>query len=412
MDAQSWTVGELARATGVSVRVLRHWDELGLVSPARTASGHRRYGPAEVVRLYRAIALRRTGLRLERIGALLADSDPDPAATLRAHLAELEAELADRKRLRDRLRDALAAADAAGTDGRPAAPPLMTVIEAMTMLDGYVHGYRPRENDRLRDQAARLADVLHDGTGFPAGSRVLEVGCGVGAQTVELLRRSPGVRVTSVDRSGPSLSEAGRRVGMASGVDAAAVTFVEADVDGLPHPDGPLGAERFDHVFVCFLLEHLPQPSDTLERLRRMVVPGGTVTVIEGDHATVDFHPDSAAARHAIDCQVRLQSRAGGDALIGPRVPDLLAGAGFGDVRSRPCVAEVDADVDPPELVQGLVRDTFTAMIAGVREPALAAGLATPEEFDAGVADLLATAGPGGRFRYTFTKATAVRVGD
>lgn len=404
MDAQSWTVGELARATGVSVRVLRHWDELGVVSPARTAAGHRRYGPAEVVRLYRAIALRRTGLRLERIGALLADSDPDPAATLRAHLAELEAELADRVRLRDRLRDALAAADAA--------PPLMTVIEAMTMLDGYVHGYRPRENDRLRDQAARLADVLHGGTTFPPGARVLEVGCGVGAQTVELLRRNPGVRVTSVDRSGPSLSEAARRVGITSDVDPAAVTFVEADVDTLPHPDGPLGAERFDHAFVCFLLEHLPDPADALERLRRMLVPGGTVTVIEGDHSTVDFHPDSATARRVIDCQVRLQARAGGDALIGPRVPGLLEGAGFGDVRSRPCTAEVHAGVDPPELVDGLVRDTFTAMIAGVREPALAAGLATADEYDDGIAALLATAGPGGRFRYTFTKATGVRTGN
>lgn len=404
VDAESWTVGELARATGVSVRVLRHWDELGIVSPARTAAGHRRYGPAEVVRLYRALALRRTGLRLERIGALLADADPDPSATLRGHLAEL----ADRVRLRDRLRDALAAADAAGTDGRPAMPPLMTVIEAMTMLDGYVHGYRARENDRLRDQAARLADILHAGTVYPPGSRVLEVGCGVGAQTVELLRRSPGVRITSVDRSGASLSEASRRVHATSGADGSAVTFVEADVDGLPHPEGPLGPERFDHVFVCFLLEHLPRPAESLERLRRMLAPGGTVTVIEGDHTTVDFHPDSAAARHAIDCQVRLQARAGGDALIGPRVQGLLADAGFGDVRSRPRTAEVQADVDGPELVQGLVRDTFTAMIAGVREPALAAGLATAEEFDAGVADLLATAGPGGWFRYTFTKATGV----
>ena len=69
----------------------------------------------------------------------------------------------------------------------------------------------------------------------------------------------------------------------------------------------------------------------------------------------------------------------------------------------------MDADVDPPALVDGLVRDTFTAMIAGVREPALAAGLATAEEFDDGIAALHATAGPGGRFRYTWTKATGTR---
>jgi MerR-like DNA binding protein len=52
----SWTVGELSDATGLSVRVLRHWEQLGLISPARTASGHRRYGPEEITRLYRAMA--------------------------------------------------------------------------------------------------------------------------------------------------------------------------------------------------------------------------------------------------------------------------------------------------------------------------------------------------------------------
>ncbi|MBN9620317.1 MAG: MerR family transcriptional regulator, partial [Actinobacteria bacterium] len=78
-DEPVWTVGELAVASGLSVRVLRHWDALGLVSPERTPSGHRRYGPAHVTRLYRALALRRTGLGLRQIGALLAHEDPDPA---------------------------------------------------------------------------------------------------------------------------------------------------------------------------------------------------------------------------------------------------------------------------------------------------------------------------------------------
>jgi DNA-binding transcriptional MerR regulator len=402
VDGDGWTVGRLAAATGLSVRVLRHWDEIGVVSPARTAAGHRRYGPAEIIRLYRALALRRTGLRLEQVGALLGDADPDPAATLRAHLAELEDDLRERTRLRDRLREALAAG-AAGTT------PLMRVIETMTMVDGYVHGYRLREGERLRDQAATLAELLHADSGYPPGSRVLEVGCGVGAQTVELLRRSPGARITSLDRSRPSLAEARRRVGAVAGGDA--VTFLEAEVDDLPHAEGPLAAARFDHVFVCFLLEHLPDPAGALRRLREMVVPGGTLTLVEGDHDSAAFHPDSAAARHAIDCLVRLQARAGGDALIGPRLAGLAAGAGLVGTTERACEVIVDADTGPAALVEGFVRDTFTAMIAGVREPAIAAGLATADEFDAGVADLLATARPGGRFRYTFTRVTARRPG-
>jgi len=56
----------------------------------------------------------------------------------------------------------------------------------------YAHGYHPRENERLQDQAGTLIDLLHSDTSYPPGSVVLEAGCGVGAQTVTLARRSPG----------------------------------------------------------------------------------------------------------------------------------------------------------------------------------------------------------------------------
>jgi len=80
------------------------------------------------------------------------------------------------------------------------------------MTPTYVHGYRAREAERLADQAGTLVDLLHGDTAYPAGSRVLEVGCGVGAQTVTLAQRSPEARITAVDISPESLVEAGRRV--------------------------------------------------------------------------------------------------------------------------------------------------------------------------------------------------------
>lgn len=61
-------MGELARATGLSVRTLRHWDQVGLVCPRRARAGHRCYSRADVTRLYRALALRSMGLSLEQIG--------------------------------------------------------------------------------------------------------------------------------------------------------------------------------------------------------------------------------------------------------------------------------------------------------------------------------------------------------
>jgi len=156
-------------------------------------------------------------------------------------------------------------------------------------------------------------------------------------------------------------------------------------------------------VFVCFLLEHLTDPANALLRLRAMVKPGGTITVIDGDHGSTYFHPDSQAARDAIACQVTLQRVAGGDALIGRRLYPLLTAAGYQDVAVSP--RQVYVDASRPELVDGFTRKTFTAMIDGVRQPALAAGLIDGQRFDDGIHDVLRTTEPDGVFCYTFFKA-------
>ncbi len=132
--------------------------------------------------------------------------------------------------------------------------------------------------------------------------------------------------------------------------------------------------------------------------------PAARVTVIEGDHGSAYFHPDSAAAHAAIDCQVQLQAGAGGDALIGRRVFPLMVDAGLADVRVSPLV--VYADGGRPEWAEGFTRRTFAAMVEGVREPALAAGMIDAETFDTGVRDLYRAAEPDGTFSYTFFKGT------
>jgi SAM-dependent methyltransferase len=262
------------------------------------------------------------------------------------------------------------------------------------MSNGYVHGYHARENERLQDQAGTLVDLLHADTAYPSGSTVLEAGCGVGAQTVTLAQRSPQARFISVDISTDSLAQARRSVEEAGLTN---VTFRQADIFALPFE-----AESFDHVFVCFVLEHLAQPLEALAILKGLLRPGGTITVIEGDHGSTYFHPDSPAAHAAIQCQVTLQREAGGNALIGRQIYPLLVAAGFEAVRVSPRMVYVDAS--RPDLVDGFTRKTFTAMIEGIREPALAAGLLTPELFDAGIRDLHRTTEADGVFCYTFFK--------
>jgi len=245
----------------------------------------------------------------------------------------------------------------------------------------------PRARERLSDQAGALVELLHHDTLYPAGSRVLEAGCGVGAQTVTLAANSPEALITSIELSPDSLAVAQERV------TAPNVTFEQADLFSYE-------AEPFDHVFVCFVLEHLRDPYAALRRLRGLLRPGGTITVIEGDHGSAYFHPESDAADDAISCLVKLQS---GDAKIGRRLHPLLVEAGFPDTQVSPRMVYVDAS--KPELVDAFTLKTFTAMIEGVREPALAAGLIDADRFDQGITDLAATE----TFSYTFFKAVATR---
>lgn len=266
------------------------------------------------------------------------------------------------------------------------------------MTIAYVHGYDPRENRRLQDQASTLAELLHSDTIYPAGSSVLEAGCGVGAQTVTLASNSPKALVTSIDVSEASVAEA-RKAVQAAGLTN--VTLRQADIFQLPFPP-----ESFDHVFLCFVLEHLAQPVEALRALKYVLKPGGTMTVIEGDHGSTYFYPDSEYARRAVRCQVELQARARGNALIGRALYPLLTKAGFSEIHVSPRMVYVDSS--KPELVEGFTKKTFTAMIEGIRKSALESELMSEADFDKGVADLYRTAETDGVFCYTFFKASAL----
>ncbi|MGH2360139.1 MAG: methyltransferase domain-containing protein [bacterium] len=261
----------------------------------------------------------------------------------------------------------------------------------------YVHGYSGGERTRLVDQANTLTELLHSDTCYASGSLVLEAGCGVGAQTVTLASRSGGATILSVDISADSLAAARQRTRSA---DIKNVVFQQADLYSLP-----FRAESFDHVFVCFVLEHLARVGEAITGLRRVLKRGGTMTVIEGDHGSVYFHPESRYARRAIQCLIELQARAGGDSLIGRSLYPLLTQAGLEHVEVSPRV--VYADASRPDLVDGFTKKTFTAMVEAVGDRAIASGLIDEETWNQGIRDLYRTAEADGTFCYAFFKAVA-----
>jgi ubiquinone/menaquinone biosynthesis C-methylase UbiE len=268
-----------------------------------------------------------------------------------------------------------------------------------SMNKKYVHGYTERENVRLVDQATTLADILHSDTVYPAGSNVLEAGCGVGAQTIILARNSPNAKFTAIDLSEKSLRTARERV---SSQGFTNVTFHQSDIFLLPYEDN-----SFDHLFLCFVLEHLPNPIEALLCLRRVLKRGGTITVIEGDHGSTYFFPESPEARKAIQCLVDIQAEMGGNSLIGRQLYPLLKKSNYNNVNVSPRMIYVDSS--NPDLVEGFTKCTFIAMVEGVKEQAMRSGLMEEADWDQGIRDLYGTTGEDGTFIYTFFKGKALK---
>src|SRR5215831_17258691 len=127
-------IGELAAATGVTVRALHHYDEIGLVVPGRSEAGHRLYTEADLTRLYQVVALRRLGLALPEIAARLRRSDFDPREVVRRQLAEVRRQQELQERLRLRLTVVLGELDRAH---EPSAADLIDVMEVINEVERY-----------------------------------------------------------------------------------------------------------------------------------------------------------------------------------------------------------------------------------------------------------------------------------
>lgn len=139
---------------------------------------------------------------------------------------------------------------------------------------GYVNGYSKTEADRLSVQAGKLNEILYGDIVYPPGSLVLEAGCGVGAQTSEIAKNSPGAGIISVDISRDSLLAAQKSAVSAGNMGA---EHLNCDIFSLPFAE-----KSFDHIFVCFVLEHLVSPKDALSCLLRLLKPGGQLLLLKG----------------------------------------------------------------------------------------------------------------------------------
>lgn len=194
---------------------------------------------------------------------------------------------------------------------------------------GYLHGFTQREQQRLYHQARFMEHRVHEGLPFHRCRRLLEVGCGVGAQTEILLRRFPELHVTGIDASEKNLPRAKehlKHVPWAQGrVDLlmADATQLEFDMDS------------FDSAFLCWVLEHVGDPMRVLSEVRRVLRPGSPVVITEVQNMSffIDpYSPQTMAYWLAFnDHQLEL----GGDPFVGAKLGNLLQAVGFRDIETR-----------------------------------------------------------------------------
>lgn len=264
----------------------------------------------------------------------------------------------------------------------------------------YVHRYTERESYRLKDQANCLNEIIHHDTIFPKNSIILEAGCGVGAQSQIVAPMNPDSKFISIDISEDSIGKA-RELIKQRNIDN--VEFQIGNIFNLKFPD-----EHFDHILICFVLEHLPNPMEALKSLKRVLKKGGTITIIEGDHGSAYFYPYSPFAQEVINVQVELQSKSGGNALIGRQLYPLLIESNFKNCSVSPRTVYVDSS--KPVLVEGFTRNTFIAMIEGIKEKAINSSLIDEISFDRGIKDLYRTSQQDGVFCYTFFKGVGYNI--
>ncbi|GAA3632249.1 MerR family transcriptional regulator [Microlunatus ginsengisoli] len=151
-------IGELARDTGITVRTLHHYDQLGLLRPSsRTPGGHRCYDSSDVVRLHRIIVLRSFGLSLEEIGQVLdAEPDQDAGELVRHQLAVVEERIRQSSALRARLLGVLAALE---SSAEPSTEQFLHLVEeTMTMIQPLT----PEQVGKLIESRRAYAGGLDD----------------------------------------------------------------------------------------------------------------------------------------------------------------------------------------------------------------------------------------------------------
>ncbi len=203
------------------------------------------------------------------------------------------------------------------------------------LAEGYIHGFTKDEQDRLYQQARVHEEVIFPQIDFGSAKSIIEVGSGVGAQTKILLERFPHLNIQCVDASKTQVARA--RQELENEMKSGRVKIDAGDALHLKYKDN-----AFDGAFICWLLEHVQNPVEILEEVKRVLKSGGVIYCNEVFNATFYVHPYSPATLkywfEFNDQQWSLK----GDPFVGGKLANYLMEAGFQNVSTKVLTHQYD----------------------------------------------------------------------
>lgn len=268
------------------------------------------------------------------------------------------------------------------------------------MSSGYIHTFSAEEQSRLVAQAAFLEPYIFPTIDFAGCARVLEVGCGVGAELQILHRRFPQLHLTGLDFSEAQLAKA--RELLRAELAAGAVDLHQGSAYELPFP-----AASFDGACLIWVLEHLNDPVRALREARRVLRSGGVLSVTEVFNAGLRVEPPCPALADYWNAFNTLQRQLGGAPDVGAELETLAAAAGFGEIQFRTLPVRMDARMSDPAQRDEFIGYWRTLWLSGAAQ-LLERGLVSPALVDAMQAEFNAlAANPAAIYDYSARQVTA-----
>lgn len=193
----------------------------------------------------------------------------------------------------------------------------------------YLHGFSEKEQARLRAQAEFAEYSIFQNINFSTAKKILEVGCGVGAQTEILLRRFPKAHITGIDLNERQL-EAAKKYLATQPVKQDRYELLKMSADDLHFDQG-----SFDGAYLCWVLEHVPNPAQVLSEVRRVLKPGSEIVITEVMNSSFFLDPYSPNVWKYWMAFNDYQHNHAGDPFIGAKLGNLLTQIGYHQVKTE-----------------------------------------------------------------------------